>query len=44
MPAARLWRFGPFEFDETGEVRRIGLPIKLQEQPARVLALLSPDY
>jgi DNA-binding winged helix-turn-helix (wHTH) protein len=41
MPAAQLWRFGPFEFDErTGELRRGGLPIKLQEQPARVLALL----
>jgi TolB-like protein/DNA-binding winged helix-turn-helix (wHTH) protein/Tfp pilus assembly protein PilF len=41
MPAAQLWRFGPFEFDErTGELRRGGYPIKLQEQPARVLALL----
>jgi TolB-like protein/DNA-binding winged helix-turn-helix (wHTH) protein/Tfp pilus assembly protein PilF len=41
LPAAQLWRFGPFEFDErTGELRRGGLPIKLQEQPARVLALL----
>ncbi len=40
-PAAQLWRFGPFEFDErTGELRRGGLRIKLQEQPARVLALL----
>jgi DNA-binding winged helix-turn-helix (wHTH) protein len=41
MPAAQLWGFGPFEFDErTGELRRGGLRIKLQEQPARVLALL----
>jgi eukaryotic-like serine/threonine-protein kinase len=41
MPATPLWRFGPFEFDErTGELRRGGFPIKLQEQPARVLALL----
>jgi TolB-like protein/DNA-binding winged helix-turn-helix (wHTH) protein len=41
MSAAQLWRFGPFEFDErTGELRRGGFPIKLQEQPARVLALL----
>jgi DNA-binding winged helix-turn-helix (wHTH) protein len=40
MPA-QLWRFGPFEFDErTGELRRGAFPIKLQEQPARVLILL----
>jgi len=40
-PAAQLWRFGPFEFDErTGELRRGGLRIKLQEQPTRILALL----
>jgi eukaryotic-like serine/threonine-protein kinase len=41
MPAAQLWRFGPFEFDErTRELRRGGFPIKVQEQPARVLTLL----
>jgi TolB-like protein/DNA-binding winged helix-turn-helix (wHTH) protein/Tfp pilus assembly protein PilF len=41
LPAAQLWRFGPFEFDErTGELRRGGFPVKLQEQPARVLGLL----
>jgi TolB-like protein/DNA-binding winged helix-turn-helix (wHTH) protein/Tfp pilus assembly protein PilF len=41
ISTAQLWRFGPFEFDErTGELRRGSFPIKLQEQPARVLALL----
>ncbi len=41
MSNAHLWRFGPFEFDErTGELRRGGFPIKFQEQPARILALL----
>ncbi len=40
-PAAQLWRFGPFEFDErTGELRWAGFRIKLQEQPTRILALL----
>lgn len=34
-------RFGVFEFSQaTGELRREGVPVKLQAQPARVLALL----
>ena len=34
-------RFGPFEFDPaTGELRREGAPVHLQQQPAKVLALL----
>ncbi|MEK7405513.1 MAG: winged helix-turn-helix domain-containing protein [Acidobacteriota bacterium] len=38
---ARL-RFGPFELDrDTGELRRAGAPVRLQPQPARVLALLA---
>jgi DNA-binding winged helix-turn-helix (wHTH) protein/TolB-like protein len=35
-------RFGVFEFDPaTGELRRDGVPVKLQPQPARVLAILA---
>jgi DNA-binding winged helix-turn-helix (wHTH) protein len=38
---ARLARFGVFELDlETGELRRKGVKIRLQEQPFRVLAML----
>ena len=37
-----ILRFGPFELDvETGELRRDGIRVKLQPQPARVLALLA---
>ncbi len=33
--------FGPFQFDvTTGELRRSGIPLKLQPQPARLLGLL----
>ena len=40
MEGARL-RFGQFEFTpSTGELRRDGRPVRLQPQPARVLALL----
>ena len=36
-----LVRFGVFEFSQaTGALRREGVPVKLQAQPARVLALL----
>lgn len=35
-------QFGAFEFElESGELRRDGAPVKLQPQPARVLALLA---
>lgn len=38
---ARLLRFGRFEFDpHTLDLRREGTPVRLQPQPARVLALL----
>jgi DNA-binding winged helix-turn-helix (wHTH) protein/TolB-like protein len=43
MPAneSRRFRFGLFEFDaETGELRREGVPVRLQAQPAQVLACL----
>jgi DNA-binding winged helix-turn-helix (wHTH) protein/TolB-like protein len=34
-------RFGPFDFDpETRELRRDGIPLRLQAQPAQVLAVL----
>ena len=40
MDAARL-RFGQFDFTPaTGVLRRDGIPVRLQPQPARVLALL----
>ncbi len=39
--AARLFRFGPFEFNEaTGELRKHGIRIKLHSQPSLVLAML----
>jgi DNA-binding winged helix-turn-helix (wHTH) protein/tetratricopeptide (TPR) repeat protein len=35
------YQFGPFDANlETGELRRRGLPVKLQEQPFRLLAVL----
>jgi DNA-binding winged helix-turn-helix (wHTH) protein len=35
------WTFGPFEFNaETRDLRKLGLPIKLQPLPAEVLRLL----
>ena len=35
------WRFGPFEADgATGELRKNGFRIRLQEQPARILRAL----
>ena len=38
----RTWRFGVFELDApSGELRRSGVVIKLREQPARILLLLS---
>jgi DNA-binding winged helix-turn-helix (wHTH) protein/WD40 repeat protein len=41
-PEPRLLRFGPFELDtRTAELRRAGARVKLQLQPARVLALLA---
>jgi DNA-binding winged helix-turn-helix (wHTH) protein len=45
MPAARLAssvvRFGVFEVDlRTGELRKQGVKIKLQDQPFRILAML----
>jgi TolB-like protein/DNA-binding winged helix-turn-helix (wHTH) protein/Tfp pilus assembly protein PilF len=37
-----LLRFGPFRLDpRTGELRREGVGVKLQNQPARVLSLLA---
>lgn len=39
--SSNLARFGSFELDlSSGELRRDGIPLKLQPQPARVLALL----
>ncbi len=41
MPIARLARFGSFELDlATGELRKGGVRIKLQEQPFQVLIAL----
>ena len=44
MPAALTngtFRFGAFEVDErSGELRKCGLKIKLQDQPVRILLLL----
>jgi hypothetical protein len=38
----RTWRFGVFELDaSSGELRRNGAVVKLREQPARILLLLS---
>jgi DNA-binding winged helix-turn-helix (wHTH) protein len=39
--AAQIRRFGVFEFDaQSMELRRAGVPIKLREQPSRILAYL----
>ena len=39
--AAQIWRFGVFEFDAYSmELRRAGIPIKLRDQPSRILAYL----
>src|SRR5688572_9845878 len=32
--------FGPFQLDEWGELRKHGLPVRLQEQPQRILEAL----
>ena len=41
IPIRRLFRFGLFEADlDLGTLTRQGLPVKLQEQPFRILALL----
>ena len=40
-PGTRIIRFSTFEFDRhTLELRQNGVPVKLQQQPARVLAVL----
>ena len=40
-PPRRILGFGPFEVDLTsGELRREGLKVKLQDQPLRLLVLL----
>jgi DNA-binding winged helix-turn-helix (wHTH) protein/Tol biopolymer transport system component len=37
----RMLRFGPYEMDlATGDLRRNGLPVKIQEQPLRILQAL----
>jgi Tol biopolymer transport system component/DNA-binding winged helix-turn-helix (wHTH) protein len=39
--AAQFWRFGVFEFDAYSvELRRAGIPIKLRDQPSRILVCL----
>jgi TolB-like protein/DNA-binding winged helix-turn-helix (wHTH) protein/Tfp pilus assembly protein PilF len=39
--ATQDWRFGVFEFDACSmELRRAGIPIKLRDQPSRILACL----
>jgi cholera toxin transcriptional activator len=39
--SARVYRFGVFEVDAaTGELRRQGLRIRMQEQPAQFLLML----
>jgi DNA-binding winged helix-turn-helix (wHTH) protein len=41
---AQIWRFGVLEFDACGmELRRAGIPVKLREQPSRILAYLLED-
>ena len=41
LPGAALIRFGVFEANlETGELRKRGVRIKLQEQPFQILAML----
>src|SRR5438270_11600495 len=38
---ARIFRFGPFEFDsDSGELRKHGLKVRLVGQPMNVLTLL----
>src|SRR5246127_3254775 len=40
-PSSELFQFGLFQLDlKTGELRRAGVRVRLQEQPFRVLALL----
>src|SRR5688572_24423809 len=42
VSAGSTIRFGPFELAvETGELSRDGAPVRLQPQPAKVLALLA---
>jgi TolB-like protein/DNA-binding winged helix-turn-helix (wHTH) protein/Flp pilus assembly protein TadD len=42
--ASKAWRFGAFEVDlQTGELRKSGIRIKLQEKPLQVLAALLED-
>lgn len=44
LPAPSIVRFGPFEVDlRTGELRKRGVRIALQEQPLRILAALLED-
>jgi TolB-like protein/DNA-binding winged helix-turn-helix (wHTH) protein/tetratricopeptide (TPR) repeat protein len=39
--AAQIWRFGVFEFDAYSmELRRAGIPIKIRDQPCRILVCL----
>ena len=41
VPGPKLFRFGGFEFDQrTGQLRKHGLKIKLQQKPLRVLNVL----
>jgi DNA-binding winged helix-turn-helix (wHTH) protein len=41
FPSGRVIRFGLFEVDlETGELRKEGLPTKLQDRPFEVLTIL----
>ena len=38
---AQISRFGAFEFDaQTGELRKHGLKIKLQQKPVQILKIL----
>lgn len=40
-PSPRTFRFGPFQFDpRSGELRRDGTTVRLQEQPFQILKLL----
>jgi DNA-binding response OmpR family regulator len=39
-PEKKIFRFGAFEADvDTGELRKAGMRLRLQEQPFQVLAL-----
>jgi DNA-binding response OmpR family regulator len=39
------FRFGDFEFDDqTFELRKKGVPARIQQQPARVLAMLISNH